>query len=180
MILTVEEILKRNIIKNRDFGNGEGLVEPEGAAIDFRVGEIWKIISESEGFLGKVTRKSKDYEKVAEYTPGKSDWFVLEPNVFYQLKTVEEFDIPEDLVGRFVARYNLLASGVMVLGYKVDPGYTGKYAVATINLSGGPFKIELGSRFGQFEFHEIKGKGIKYRGQWKGGRVHSKGEEVQV
>ena len=43
MVISIEEILKRDIIKNRDFGAGEGLVEPEGAAIDVRVGEIWQM-----------------------------------------------------------------------------------------------------------------------------------------
>jgi deoxycytidine triphosphate deaminase len=180
MVLSVEEILKRNLIKNRDFGDGEGLVEPEGAAIDVRLGEIWEMVSESEAFLYKETRKTKEYKKVAEFVPGRSDKFILKPNVCYQFKSVEDLDVPSDLVARFVARYNLLANGVLILAYKADPGYQGPIAVIAVNVSGVDFEVELGCRFAQFEFHEIKGKGVMYRGQWKGGRVHSKDVEVQV
>ncbi|MCA9380811.1 hypothetical protein KC678_00940 [Candidatus Dojkabacteria bacterium] len=181
MVISIQEILDRGIFQNRDFGEGEGLVEPEGAAIDIRVGEIWEMDQKSEAFLKKVTRKTRDYKKVAEFTPGKDESFMLEPMKYYQFKSVESVAVPNDLVARFVARYNLLANGIMVLAYKADPGYEGTMAVPIINLSGVPFEIELGARFGQFEFHEIKGEGVAYRGQWKGDRVFTEdGEEVQV
>lgn len=181
MILSIEEILKRDIVKNRDFGDGEGLVEPEGTAIDVRIGEIWEMIPESPAFLKKVTRQTREYKKVAEFIPRQDDSFILEPNKYYQFKSVEHFDIPLDLVARFVGRYNLLANGIMLLAYKIDPGYSGTFSAALTNLSGVPFEVELGARFAQFEFHEIKGEGVEYRGQWKGGRVFTEnGEEVQV
>jgi deoxycytidine triphosphate deaminase len=180
MVLSINEILERNLIKKREFGSGEGLVEPEGAAVDIRLGEIWEMLPDTEAFLGKTTRKTREYKKVAEFIPGKSDWFILEPNKYYQFKSVEEVDIPQDLVARFIARYNLLANGIMILGYKADPGFSGPMSVPIVNLSGVPFKIELGCRWAQFEFHEIKGEGVMYRGQWKGGRVFTKEEEVQV
>lgn len=180
MIVPIEEILKREIIKNRDFGDGEGLVEPEGAAVDIRLGEIWEMDKESEGFLYRETRKSREYVKVAEYRPGKSDKFKLMPMQCYQFKSVEIIDTPEDLVGRFVARYNLLANGVIVLAYKVDPGFKGNFVCLVMNLSDKPFTVEMGCRWAQFEFHRIDGKSVKYRGQWKDGRVFIKDEEVQV
>lgn len=180
MVVSIEEVLKRGIIKNRDFGDGEGLVEPEGAAVDVKLGEIWEMVPDSDAFLGKVKRKTRDYKKVAEFVPGNDEMFELKPNQYYQFNTVETIDVPEDVVGRFIARYNLLANGIMVLGYKVDPGYTGKFGVPIVNLSGKSFKIELGARFAQFEFHRIDGKGVPYRGQWKGDRVYTEQEEVQV
>lgn len=180
MILPIDEVLDLNIISNREFGDGEGLVEPEGAAIDVRVGEIWEMVIDSEAFLKKVTRKTKEYKKVAEFIPGQDDSFILEPMKYYQFKTVESVKIPENIVARFIARYNLLANGIMILGYKIDPGYEGTFGVPIINLSGAPFEIELGARFAQFEFHEIKGKGVMYRGQWKGDRLFTEKEEVQV
>jgi deoxycytidine triphosphate deaminase len=181
MVLSIKEILDRGIIQNREFGNGEGLVEPEGAAVDVRVGEIWEMDTNSEAFLKKLTRKTRDYKKVAEFTPGKDESFILQPNKYYQFKTIESTVVPQDVVGRFIARYNLLACGIMILGYKVDPGYEGTFGVPVVNLSGVPFEIELGSRFAQFEFHRIDGDGVMYRGQWKGDRLFTEdGEEVQV
>jgi len=180
MIISIEEVLKRNIITNRDVGNGDGLVEPEGAAVDIRLGEIWEMLPKSEAFLYKETRKTKDHKKVAEYTPGKSVKFTLKPMQYYQFKSIEILTVPDDLVARFVARYNILANGIMVLGYKADPGFSGNFVTPIVNLSGEPFELELGCRYAQFEFHQIAGKSVLYRGQWKNGRVFTEKEEVQV
>lgn len=180
MVITVDEILKRNIIKNREFGNGEGLVEPEGVGLDVRLGAIWELDPHSKAYLGKVKRETKKYKKVAKFEPGKSTKFQLLPEKFYQLQTVEEIDVPIDLVGRFIARYNLLMNGILVLAYKVDPGFRGTFNAPTKNVSGMPFEIELGARFAQFEFHQIDGEGVMYRGQWRDGRVYTEKEEVQV
>lgn len=180
MVIPIETILKEGYLTNRDFGDGEGLVEPEGVGIDIRVGEIWEMVQDSEAFLKKKTRKTKEYKKVAEFIPGQDDAFILEPMKYYQFKSVEVCNIPTHVVARFIARYNLLANGIMVLAYKADPGYEGTMGVPIINLSGVPFEIELGARFGQFEFHEVKGEGVAYRGQWKGNRVFTPEEEEQV
>lgn len=180
MVLSIKEILERNLIRNRDFGNGEGLVDPEGAAIDIRLGEIWEMLPDSEAFLGKTTRKTREYKQVATFVPGQSDWFILEPGKYYQFKAVEEVAVPQDCVARFIARFNPLSCGILILGYKADPGYTGQFVVPVINLSGEQFKIELGARFAQFEFHRIDGESVQYRGQWQGGRVFTPQEEVQV
>jgi deoxycytidine triphosphate deaminase len=180
MVISISEILERGLIKNRDFGGGEGLVEPEGAAVDIRLGEIWEMDKKSKAFLYKKTRQTREYKKVAEYHPGKDEKYTLKPGKIYQFKSIEVIDVPEDLVARFVARYNLLASGILILGYKADPGFKGNFVCPVHNLSGQPYEIELGARWAQFEFHRIEGKSVKYRGQWREGRVFTKGEEVQV
>jgi hypothetical protein len=38
----------------------------------------------------------------------------------------------------------------------------------------------MGARFAHILFHEIKGVGSKYRGQWQGGRVSATKREKQV
>ena len=83
-------------------------------------------------------------------------------------------------MARFIARYNVLLNGVMVVAYKADPGFVGHMGIPVINLSPVPFEIELGSRFAQFEFHRVDGEGVMYRGQWKGERIFTNDEEVQV
>jgi len=180
MIVSIDEVLERKIVRNRDLGDYDGLVEPEGAAIDVRVGEIWKMVPDTTAFLNKVTRKTRQYIKVAGYKAAHSTRFILEPLVFYQFKTIEKLKLPQDLMGRFNPRYNLWVNGILVFNSKADPGYEGPIGVPVINLSGVPFEIELGCRFGQFEFHQINGKTYSYRGQWKGERLYTEDEEVQV
>jgi len=180
MVISIKEILERNIITGRDYGDGDGLVEPEGTAIDVRLGEILEMDKDSEAFLGKTTRQTKVYNSVAKYHLNTSDWFTLQPNTYYQFKSIEKINVPADLVMRFCARFNLLSNGIMIVAYKADPGFSGEFVVPIINLSGVPFKIELGARWGQCEFHQIKGESVLYRGQWKNGRTHTPKEEVQV
>ncbi|MFQ5493319.1 MAG: hypothetical protein ACE5DX_04130 [Candidatus Dojkabacteria bacterium] len=180
MIISIEEVLKKEFITNRDYANGLGLVEPEGAAIDVRVGEIWKMIPSTRAFLKKDTRQTRQYIKMETFTPDEDRVFVLKPKSFYQFRTVELLAVPKNLMVRFNPRYNLGVNGIQVFQAKADPGYSGTFGVPVVNLSGVPFEIELGARFGQFEFHTIKGKTYSYRGQWQGGRLFTDEEEVQV
>lgn len=180
MVISIDEILRRNLIKRRDYAKGEGLVEPEGVAVDIRLDEIWEMNPKSEAFLKKKTRKTREYKKVTKFLPNKDDSFVLEPAKYYQFKSIEEIEVPLDLMGRFTPRFNLLANGMYITFGKLDPGFKGNFVVPVINLSGVPFEIELGIRFGQVGFYKVAGKSIKYRGQWKNGRVYTKKEEVQV
>lgn len=180
MIISIKEILDRKLIQGREIGDGDGLVEPEGAAVDIRLGEILEMDKNSDAFLGKKTRLTRAYKTVAKYEPKKSTWFTILPNKLYEFKSIETICVPEDLVMRFIARFNLLASGIQIVAYKADPGFTGNYIVPIQNISGIPFRIELGARWGQCEFHRIDGKSVLYRGQWRNGRTHTPKEEIQV
>ena len=180
MVINPRFVLKHKFITGRNIGNGDGLVEVEGAAIDVRVGEVWQMKRTGKGYLYKETRKSKEYDVIAKYKIGKSIKAVIKPGEFYQFKTIEKIHVPDYAVARFIARYNLLVNGIFVLGYKADPGFEGEFVFPVVNLSTTDFEIELGARVAQFEFHEIKGKINSYRGQWKNGRVYIKKEEKQV
>lgn len=180
MVINPNYALKNKFITGRDIGNGDGLVDIEGAAIDVRVGEVWRMKKTGKGYLYKKTRKSKEYEVLAKYKEGKSTKVSIEPNICYQFKTIETINVPDHVVGRFIARYNILVNGLYMLGYKVDPGFHGQFVVPVINHSPNNFEIELGARIAQFEFHEIDGEINSYRGQWRDGRVYIKEEEKQV
>ena len=138
------------------------------------------MIPTSEAFLKKDTRKTRKYRKVAKYKLNESKSFIIEPLKYYQFKSIEEINVPMDLMGRFTPRFNLLVNGMYITFGKLDPGFKGNFVVPVINLSGVPFDIELGVRFGQIGFYIILGKSIKYRGQWRNGRVYTKKEEIQV
>jgi len=62
----------------------------------------------------------------------------------------------------------------------VAPGYCGKLTFGIINH--GPFsvKIEMGARVVHAQFYWVDGGGNKYRGQWQGGRITTKGKEKQI
>jgi deoxycytidine triphosphate deaminase len=62
----------------------------------------------------------------------------------------------------------------------VDPGYKGAVHPGLYNAGGVPVTIELGARYINAMFIEIKGESKSYRGQWQGGRVATGERETQI
>ncbi len=179
MVLSQETI--KNLIKEVKLVEGLGerdLENPEGAGLDFRLGELFKI--KGETFLGLEKRNTVDHESVAKYDPEASSTFTIKPEKFYLMQTVEKINLPENVVAIPYPRSTLLRSGVWLLSTQVAPGYKGILTFGLKNMGSSSFKVELGARVAHIIFYEIAGKGAAYRGQWQGGRVTTKGEEKQV
>jgi deoxycytidine triphosphate deaminase len=171
----------KNLIKEIKLVEGLGkrdLENPEGAGLDIRLGEIFKISGES--FLGVEKRDTVDHKSVAKYNPKKSEVCTIQPGEFYLMQTVEKVNLPEDILAIPYPRSTLLRSGVLPLMTQVAPGYCGPLNFGLKNMGNCPFKVELGARVAHIIFYEISGKGSAYRGQWQGGRVTTEKEEKQV
>jgi deoxycytidine triphosphate deaminase len=154
------------------------LENPEGAGLDLRLGEIFKI--EGETFLGEETRKTVTHTSVAKYDPKKTTSFTIKPGEFYLVQTIENINLPDYLVATFHPRSTLLRSGVWLLTTQAAPGYRGPLNFGLKNMGNCEVKIELGARIVHIIFWEVSGKGAAYRGQWQGGRVTTEKEEKQV
>ncbi len=149
---------------------------PEGAGFDIRVGEVYKLTS--KGFLGVDERDTSKTELIAKY--GKDKEYTLKPGEYVTIKTIEEFNIPEDLVMYTFPRSTLHRSGVILIATQTSPGYKGPLVFGLKNLSNYEFTFELGARVAHVQFLEVKGRTNLYRGQWQGGRVSTNGAEKQV
>ena len=57
------------------------LENPEGAGLDLRLGELFKI--KGETFLGVEKRNTVDHKSVAKYNPKKPITFTIKPGEFY-------------------------------------------------------------------------------------------------
>ncbi|MFC1750066.1 hypothetical protein ACFL2V_14800 [Pseudomonadota bacterium] len=187
MIISPKKILelnkKHNIISNlcdRELNN------PEGAGFDLRVGEVYEI--SGEGFLGVTERDTPKIKKIADIKTHKG--ITLKPGAYVLVKTIEEVNLPKDpieinskkalLAQDFYPRTSLQRSGIILLSGKTDPGYHGPLTLALKNLGPCNFKLELGARFANAVFRTMEGPlARKYEGQWKGGRVATKGKETQ-
>ncbi len=90
------------------------LENPEGAGFDLRVGELYKV--SGKGFLGVQERETPDMELVAKYEEGKKIKVELEPNTYYILKTIEDVNMPEDILAISTPRSTLFRSGVYIFG----------------------------------------------------------------
>lgn len=179
MVLGIKELYRlvkeRNLVTNL---SKRELENPEGAGFDLRIGELYEI--SGQGFLGVVERETPEVKLIATYEEGKTNEMQLKPRTYYLLKTVEDVNMPENLLAIMTPRSTLFRSGVYIFGGQVPPGYQGGLNMGIYNYRDTDFRLEMGARVVHIMFFEVKGEGNLYRGQWQGGRVTTEQKETQV
>lgn len=179
MILGSENLLKlvkeKNLVKNLSLRE---LKNPEGAGFDLRIGELYEI--KGEGFLGQETRETAKVKLLAKFDPNSPQKVVLKSKTYYLMRTIEELNLPENLLALFTPRSTLYRSGVYIFGGQTAPGYRGQLTMGVYNFGKKDFQLEMGSRVLHIIFFEIKGKSRLYQGQWQGGRVATNKKEKQI
>ncbi len=177
MIISPKQLLK--LVKSKKLVEGlseRELTNPEGAGFDLRLGEVYRI--SGKAFLGEIHRQTPDIESVAKY--GKNKSIKIKPGDFFLVKTIEKINLPVTLSAVILPRTTTFRSGLFLRTGPVQPGYEGELTFGLKNEGPITVEIELGARFAHVLFHEIKGSGSKYRGQWQGGRVSATKREKQV
>lgn len=177
MIVSPKKLLQ--LVKTKKLVEGlseRELTNPEGAGFDLRLGEVYKI--SGKAFLGETHRQTPDIESVAVF--GKHKSIKIKPGDFFLVKTVEKINLPINLSAVILPRTTTFRSGLFLRTGPVQPGYEGELTFGLKNEGPITVEIEMGARFAHVLFHEIKGVGSKYRGQWQGGRVSATKREKQV
>lgn len=179
MILGVDELLK--LVETDKLVEGlceRELNNPEGCGFDLRLGKVWEI--KGEAFLGIEERKSVEAELLMEYSPQEKREFELKPGQQVLVTIMEKVNMPQNLTANFWLRSTLYRSGVILSGGNIAPGYSGEVSFTLFNSGKCKVKIEMGARIIHMLFFRVEGKTNSYRGQWQGGRVVTKNQEVQV
>lgn len=180
MILGHSELKKliksHNLVTNlseRELNN------PEGCVFDLRLEKVYLL--KGKGFLGIDERETPDLVEEASYNPKKKTSFIFRPGKYYLTKTIEEVNLPENIAAVFKPRTTTYRSGLVLRTGIANPGYCGPLYFTAKNEGPSNFKIELGARYVQVYFHEVRGRAVHtYRGQWQGGRSTTKGREKQI
>lgn len=164
------------------------LTNPEGAGFDLRLGEVFKI--SGKAFLGETHRQTPDIESIAKFDPSKTPHSAkasrgkqsikIKPGDFFLVKTIEKINLPLNLSAVIIPRTTTFRSGLFIRTGPIQPGYSGELTFGLKNEGPIIVEIEMGARFVHVLFHEIKGSGSAYRGQWQGGRVSATKKEKQV
>ncbi len=179
MVLGIEELHK--LVEENKLVTGlseRELTNPEGAGFDLRIGELYEV--SGQGLLGVTERETPEMKLIAKYEEEKTTEVQLKPGVYYLMKTMEDVNMPEDLLAIMAPRSTLFRSGVYVFGGQVPPGYKGGLNMGIYNYRDTDFRLEMGARVVHIMFFEVKGKGNLYRGQWQGGRTTTDKKETQV
>lgn len=177
MILSPKKLLQ--LVKTKKLVEGlseRELTNPEGAGFDLRIDEVYKI--SGSAFLGETHRKTADIKTVAKF--GKQKSIKIKPGDFFLVKTIEKINLPVNLSAVIIPRTTTFRSGLFIRTGPIQPGYQGELTFGLKNEGPITVEIEMGARFVHVLFHEIKGTGAKYRGQWQGGRVSATKKEKQV
>ena len=179
MILGSTQLLKlvktKKLVENL---SERELTNPEGAGFDLRLGEIYKI--KGSAFLGVTERHTPDIVLIQKYDELKPSRVKIKPGDFFLVKTVESVNMPDNLTASITPRSTTYRSGIFIRTGNVPPGYCGGLTFGLSNEGPAVVEIEMGARFVHVQFHEVKGGGSMYRGQWQGGRVTTKKKEKQV
>lgn len=153
------------------------LTNPEGTGFDLRLGEVYTI--SGDAFLGETHRQTPEITLFKQHKKDKS--VKIKPGDFFLVKTMEKINLPINLSAVILPRTTTFRSGLFLRTGPIQPGYSGELTFGLKNEGPITVEIELGARFAHVIFHEIKGTGSKYRGQWQGGRVSTgKKKEKQV
>lgn len=179
MILGPKILLK--LVKEEKLVEGlseRELTNPEGAGFDLRLGEVFEI--SGEAFLGETHRKTPDIRSVIAFKEGKKQSVKIKPGDFFLVKTIEKINLPIDLSAVILPRTTTFRSGLFMRTGPIQPGYQGELTFGLKNEGPITVEIEMGARFAHVIFHEIRGGGSRYRGQWQGGRVSATKREKQV
>jgi len=154
------------------------LFNPESCTIDLRIKEISQL--KGKAFLGIEERYTPEHILLAKYEGKPGNIVTLQPGEYYATETIEEFNMPDDLFAIVKPRSTLFRCGIMLRAGVLDPGYRGSLHPGLYNASHIPFELELGARYIQIYFMEIKGGLVrKYEGQWQGGRKAALKKEKQ-
>lgn len=179
MIINPKELLKlvkkEKLVENL---SKRELTYPEGTGFDLRLGEVFKI--SGKAFLGETHRQTPDIASVKVYDPKKPSSIKIKPGDFFLVKTIEKINLPLYLSAVILPRTTTFRSGLFIRTGPIQPGYSGELTFGLKNEGPITVEIEMGARFTHLIFHEIKGEGSKYRGQWQGGRVSATKREKQI
>lgn len=173
--ILLELVKKDKLVENL---SERELTNPEGTGFDLRLGEVFKI--SGKAFLGETHRQTPDIESVKVYDPKKPSSIKIKPGDFFLVKTIEKINLPLGLSAVILPRTTTFRSGLFIRTGPIQPGYSGELTFGLKNEGPITVEIEMGARFTHLIFHEIKGSGSAYRGQWQGGRVSATKREKQV
>jgi dCTP deaminase len=153
---------------------GEGCIQP--ASVDIRIDRQLRLFLAPEEYSLVDVRTDLDGITRLSEIPDPAP-YVLEPGQFILANTIENVELPADIVARLEGKSSLGRLGLMVhatAGY-IDPGFKGQLTLEISNVARARISIFYGMKIGQISFLRLStpaenpyGSGVlgsKYQGQ---------------
>lgn len=91
---------------------------------------------------------------------------LIKPGHRVVLITMEDLDVPNDVVARVVSKGSLFSIGLSPVSTYADPGFSGNLGIVTQNLSDRFIELPIGEAIAKIEFSKLTGPVERpYRGQ---------------
>ena len=152
---------------------GEGCVQP--ASVDLHLDRRLLLFRNSRRPFIDVREDMSDLTEMEEIDDEQP--FMLHPGEFVLASTLEDIELPGDLVARLEGKSSLGRIGLLIhstAGY-VDPGWKGHLTLELSNVANLPVTLYYGMKIGQLSFLELTTAadllygslelGSKYQGQ---------------
>ena len=153
---------------------GEGCIQP--ASVDIRIDRNIRVFLAPEEYSVVDVRTNLDGITKPSEIPDPAP-YVLEPGEFILANTIENVELPDDVVARLEGKSSLGRLGLMVhatAGY-IDPGFKGQLTLEISNVARARISIFYGMKIGQISFLRLStpaenpygsgALGSKYQGQ---------------
>ena len=152
---------------------GEGCIQP--ASVDVHLDNQLLVFRNSRRAYIDVREDMDDLTEMVHVE--KDTPFMLHPGEFVLASTLENIELPDDLVARLEGKSSLGRIGLLIhstAGY-VDPGWKGHLTLELSNVSNLPVTLYYGMKIGQLSYVRLttpadnlygsKALGSKYQGQ---------------
>ena len=153
---------------------GEGCIQP--ASVDIRIDRHIRVFLAPEEYSVVDVRTNLDGITRPDEIPDPAP-YVLAPGEFILANTIENVELPDDVVARLEGKSSLGRLGLMVhatAGY-IDPGFKGQLTLEISNVARARISIFYGMKIGQISFLRLTtpadnpygsgALGSKYQGQ---------------
>ena len=152
---------------------GEGCIQP--ASVDVHLDRRLLVFRNSRRALIDIREDMTDLTEIMEIEDDTP--FILHPGEFVLASTLENIELPDDLVARLEGKSSLGRIGLLIhstAGY-VDPGWKGHLTLELSNVSNLPVTLYYGMKIGQVSYLRLTtpadnlygspALGSKYQGQ---------------
>ena len=126
------------------------------SSIDLRLDSRFKVLNERKTEVVD-THGMKEYEDFLEEEVHDEDPICIHPNQFVLGSTIEEVEVPKNMVARVEGRSSYGRLGIIVhatAGF-IDPGFKGDVTLEIQNLGNAPVKLYPGDRICQIVFEDL-------------------------
>lgn len=140
---------------------------------DIRGGRLWKSYrypKEGEENLPTIDPKNPCpalMESLPVTEDGTGAFVVLPPHGYALCNSIEEFNIPEDVVGIALGKSTNARAGLLVNITPLEPGWQGHLTIEVANVAPLPIKIYCGEGIAQITFHLGKSPSGTYSGKYQ-------------